>query len=96
MPKEITIPSNYSGSLEQENDIVAIINSNFTEIEKKIDEIDKQKMEFSSHVIDFEEYEISLYYSDNKTKAKILLDDDIIVVTVNNKETRIGLDGNII
>jgi len=96
MLKEIIIPDDYTGSLEQENDIIGLINMNFIELEKKISDIDEEKMQFSDHIIDFDEYEIDLYYSDNKNKVTVVLDNDILVIKIAEKEIRIDADGNII
>jgi gamma-glutamylcyclotransferase (GGCT)/AIG2-like uncharacterized protein YtfP len=96
MLEEITIPEEYTGTLEQENDIVGTINRNFAQIEKKIDEIGEEQMQFVDHIVDFDEYTIDLYYSDNKNKASIVLDDDILIVEIAGKEIRIDSDGNIV
>ncbi len=96
MLKEITLPDDYTGTIDQENDVIGLINTNFIEIEKKIEEIGEENMQFVEHIVDFEEYEIDLYYSDNKKKFSIVLDDDIIVVKVADNEIRIDSDGNLV
>lgn len=96
MLKEITLPSGYTGTLEQENDVIGAINHNFIEIEKKIDALPDKTMFFDSHIIDFEEYEMDIYFSDNKTKANIRIDDDYLVVSIGENEVRIDRDGNVV
>ena len=96
MLNEITLPTSYTGSLTQENTIISEINENFTNIQKYIESIDRNKIEFHDHIVDFEEYEIDLYYSDNKNKATIVLDDDIIVVRVAGEEIRINSNGIVV
>ena len=96
MQEEIILPDNYTGTLEQENDVISKINKKFYDIEKSIDRLGDGKIEFTKHVVDFEEYEIDLYYSDNKSKVSIVLDDDIVVVKIADKEIRINRDGDII
>lgn len=96
MLQEITIPSNYSGTLEQENDIVGAINKNFIEIESQISKISEDKMFFEKHIIDFEEYEIDLYFSENKVKANISIDDEYIVVKIGENTVKIDRDGNVV
>jgi len=96
MPKEITLPSDYTGTLEQENDIVGAINRNFIEIEKEIQSLSDDVMFFDRHIIDFEEYEIDLYFSDNKKKANVRVDDEFIIITIGDKQIRIDRDGNVV
>jgi len=96
MLKEITLPSGYTGTLEQENDIIGDINKNFIEVEKNIQSLSDDVMFFDTHIIDFEEYEIDLYFSDNKTKANIVVDDEFLVVTIGDNQVRIDRDGNVV
>jgi hypothetical protein len=95
MLKEITLPDDYSCTLEQENDIVGAINLNFIELEKKISE-STDKMMFEEHIIDFEEYEMDVYFSDNKVKATLLIDSNNIIVRIGDNEVRIDSDGNVV
>ena len=96
MLNEITLPVDYTGTLEQENDVIGKINKNFIDIEKEILEKSSESMNFEQHIIDFEEYEIDLYFSENKSKATIVLDDNNILVTINGKTTRIDENGDVV
>ena len=94
--KEITLPSGYTGTLAEENAIIGDINENFFEIEKLIQSLPDTQMNFDSHIADFEEYSIDVYFSTNKKVANITVQDDAIIVSINNIEIKIDTDGNII
>lgn len=96
MLNEITLPVNYTGTLEQENDIIGEINKNFIELEKKILDKTSEQMNFEQHIIDFEEYELDLYFSDNKSKVNIVLDNNHIVLNIAGKTIRIDENGDVV
>ncbi len=96
MLEEITLPEDYNGTMEQENSIVGKINKNFIDIEKTISEISNERMYFEKHIIDFEEYEIDLYFSDNKKKITLKIDVEDIVISISGNEIRIDRDGNVV
>ncbi len=96
MLKEITIPDNYTGKLHEENQIVADINNALIEIENKIQNIPDEQMIFEKHITDFENYEISAYFSENKKSVVIGIDNDIISLKFGDTIIRLDADGNII
>ena len=67
MLNEITIPNDYTGTIEQENTIVGKINENFTQLEEKISLLNESSLSFETHIVDYEEYEIDIYFSNNKS-----------------------------
>ncbi len=96
MLKEITIPSIYTGKISEENDIVGVINENFTYLEDLIQSMPSDSVTFEKHVVDFESYNISLYFSENKNRADISVLNNIITVKIGSNEIKIDADGNII
>ena len=94
--KEITIPSNYTGTIYQENEIIKVINENFLELEDFIQNLPDKTLEFDKHIADFEEYSIELYFSDNKKNAVIEIDGSFLKVTIGNNTTKIDFNGNVI
>ncbi len=96
MPKEITLPDGYSGTLSEENAIVGTINENIVYLEGLIQSLSDGSMTFEEHIVDAENYEISLYFSENKNSATLSISDDIITIKVGDKETKIDADGNLI
>ncbi len=94
--KEITLPSDYTGTLAEENNVIGIINENFLEIESMIQSLPDTQMKFDSHIADFEEYSIDVYFATNKKVANITINDNEIIVIVNDIEIKIDSDGNII
>ena len=96
MLKEITIPDDYNGSISQENHIVSQINNALAEIERQIQDIPDEKMVFEKHITDFENYTISVYFSENKKSANITIDDEKIVIQIGDKIVKVDSDGNIV
>ena len=96
MLNEITIPNDYTGTIEQENTIVGKINENFTQLEEKISLLNESSLSFETHIVDYEEYEIDIYFSNNKTKATISVQDENIKIEINNKIIEIDSYGNIV
>ncbi len=94
--KEITLPSDYTGTLAEENDVIGIINENFLEVESMIQSLPDTQMNFDSHIADFEEYSVDIYFATNKKVANITIKDDEIIIVINNIEIKIDSDGNII
>jgi aspartokinase len=94
--KEITLPSNYTGTISQENEIITQINNSLVEIEEMIQGIPDEQMSFDSYITDFEKYEMDIYFSDNKNKATISIEEDIISVSIAGNVVRLDADGNII
>lgn len=94
--KEIILPDDYTGKLEQENKIIENINSNFSEIEESINLLPDKSTQFEKYVVDFEDYEIDLYFSENKTKATLSIKNENIFIKINDKTIEIDADGNII
>lgn len=95
MLKEITIPDDYRGTISQENSIIRQINDALLEIEKQINSIPDEQMVFEKHITDFENYEVSVFFSNNKKSANITIDDDYIVIKIGDNTIRVDSDGNI-
>jgi len=95
MLKEITVPDGYTGTISEENSIVSQINDNFFEIEKMILDLPDDQIVFQDHITDFEQYQIDVYFSDNKKSFKLIVDDNNIVLQFKDKEIRLDSDGNI-
>ena len=95
MLKEITLPEDYTGTLEQENSVVEDINENFASVERMLEE-KSESMNMENYVADFEEYSIDIYFANNKKKAEISVENEVITVTINEVEIRIDADGNIV
>ncbi len=96
MLKEITAPSNYTGELQEENLILEAIQYNFSELEEQISQMPREDMMFEKHIIDFEQYEMDVYFEDNLKKAKIVISDSVIEVKIGSNIVRIDIDGNVI
>jgi hypothetical protein len=96
MPKEITIPDDYIGTLAQENDIIKQINEALVDIEQKIYSIPDEQMVFEKHITDFENYVIDIYFGNNKKHANIEINDDFIVLKINDVIIKVDEDGNIV
>lgn len=96
MLNEIIIPDDYTGTIDQENGIIGKVNENFTLLEEQISNLNQDTLSFETHVVDFEEYEIDVYFSENKKKATIVVQDSKIEVTINGITTKIDSDGNVV
>lgn len=96
MLNEIILPDDYTGTIDQENTIIGKINENFTQIEESIASLESETLYFETHVVDFEEYELDIYFSTNKKKATILVQDEQIEVTINDITIKIDSDGNVV
>ena len=96
MLEEITVPSNYSGTIGEENSILESIQKNFTELADKIDLLPSDVMQFETHVIDFEQYEIDVYFEDNLKKARIVINDSNIEIRIGDKIVKVSSDGDVV
>lgn len=96
MLNKIIVSDDYSGTLIEENAILEQINKNFTTLEEKIFDLPQDSMKFEQHIIDFEEYEIDIYFEANLKKATISVNDSYIEVQIGEKIVRISADGDVI
>jgi len=96
MPNEIIIPENYTGTIAEENNIVLQINNALFELEKKIQNIPDEQMVFEKHITDFENYKISVYFSNNKRHATISIEDSFIEIAIGQNIIKVDSDGNIV
>ena len=96
MQNEITIPDNYTGTLDQENNIVMQINNALFDLSEQINNIPDEKMVFEKHITDFENYKISAYFSNNKKHAEITIEDSYIQIKIDDNIVKVDLDGNVI
>lgn len=96
MLKEIIVPSEYTGKISEENSIIGVINENFAYLESILQSLSDESMIFEKHIVDFENYEMSLYFSENKKRADISVLNDIITIKIGDNEVKIDSDGNLI
>ena len=96
MQREITLPDGYTGQISEENAIIDQINSNFATVEDMINHLPDKQLSFDTHVADFEEYSLDVFFGNNKKQATITIDDNEIVVSVGETVIRIDSDGNIV
>jgi hypothetical protein len=96
MLEEITLPDDYTGTLAQENEIIDKVNRNFYAILNQIIENGKETFSMEEHIVDFEGYQIEIFFSENKSSAKITTVNDTIVIDIAGKTIRIDADGNIV
>jgi len=96
MLSEITLPDDYTGTLSQENRIIQKINDNFAAIEEQITGLNSSVLSIEEHIIDFEGYQIDVYFSESKTHARITAINDHIIVDIAGKTIRIDSDGNVV
>ena len=96
MLKEITAPSSYTGTIEEENSILEGINNNFMELEKDISDLSQESSVFEKHIVDFEQYEIDVYFETNLKKATIAVTDNNIEIRIGDNIVRIDADGNVV
>ena len=95
MLSEITLPDDYTGTLSQENKIIGDINDNFSLIEKEILGLNDSALRFENHIIDFEEYQIDVYFGEEKAKASISIIDGKIQIKIADKTITVDSDGNV-
>jgi len=96
MLNEITLPEDYTGTLAQENDVIQKINDNFELLRTQIASLKDETLVFEDHIIDFEGYQIEIFFSENKSNAKITAVNDTIIIDIAGKTIRIDSDGNIV
>ena len=96
MLKEITLPDGYSGTLSQENQVISQINEALREIDYKMSNIPDDAMSFNEYIADFEKYDIDVFFSDNKKKATISIENDFITIKINGNTIMVDSDGNVV
>jgi hypothetical protein len=96
MLNEITLPDDYTGTLAQENAVIQAINENFAAIEDMMRELPAETLSFDKHIVDFEGYQLDLYFTENKTHAKITAVNDMLIIEIADKTIRIDANGDIV
>jgi len=95
MPNNIVVRDDYNGSIVHENEIISQINNRFRELDNIVTN-NPRVGSMGKYILDSEFFSIELYFAENKKKAVLTIDEEIISIFVNGKETKIDSNGDVL
>lgn len=84
-----------TGTIEGDNRVIGELNESILELARSLDE-KTSELSTTSYIKDFENFTIDLYFSNNKKKASVSVENEEIVLSFEEKTIRIDSHGNII
>ena len=87
--------ANFNGTIKQDNAEISKLNETLLDLTSKISKLPTENKD-TGYILDFEDFFIDLYFSDNSKKAKLSIIDGKISISINNKNIIISSDGEIL
>lgn len=85
-----------NGTLKGDNEEIRRLNEELLEIKEVLLSISDKGVKHESYILDFEEFELDILFSENKSRAKISISDGIISILIGQNTVRVNSDGTVI
>jgi len=84
----------FNGQLNDDNAEIATLNQEILKLKEEL--LSHSGFRVENYILDFEDYEIEVFFGDNKKKAMIVIEDDAILIKIDGNVVKVGSDGFVI
>lgn len=84
----------FDGTISGDNAEILRLNNEILELKRLLSVA--PSMSKKEYVLDFEEYELDILFSGNTARAKISIENESISISIGDKTTTVGKDGEVV